>query len=433
MAITEFFLGTLFGLLLGGVIAWILLSRRTPAADTRTPQLEDEIQRLQERLAELKSDLDRSEQEARQFYGEAQARKQEVASLREQLDQQTTLEELMTKTFREVANEGWVQQGKHLTEQQQKVLQDVLSPLRERLKEFQDKVEAGQRDAVKTHSELMSQIRVLSELNQAVSEEANSLTRALKGESKTQGNWGELVLERVLEASGLEKGLAYRTQTTTTNQSGSTIKPDVVVDLPEDKHIIIDSKVSLTAYEEYASADPGSPAQEDALRRHVASVRGHIKGLAEKDYHTGDGMSTPEFVLLFIPIESTFALTVKADTDLFDFAWSRRIVLVSPSTLLATLKTISSLWRIEKQNKHAIDIAERAGKLYDKFVGFVDDLQGAQKLMDRSRESLDKAMGKLSTGSGNLVRQVEQLKRLGVKAQKSLPDNLLSTGEDDEE
>ena len=433
MAITELLLGIVIGILLGAMGVWMRLSRRSATSDSRAPQLEEQIRRLEERLQELKIDLERSEQESRQFYGDAQARKQEVASLREQLQQQAALEDLMSKTFKEVANEGLVQQGKHLTEQQQKVLQDVLSPLRDRLKEFQDKVEAGQKEALTTHTALMEQIRTLSELNQSVSEEANSLTRALKGESKTQGNWGELVLERVLEASGLEKGLTYRTQTTTTNQEGSTIKPDVVVDLPDDKHIIVDSKVSLTAYEEYASLEHGSPEQEDALRRHVASVRGHIKGLAEKDYHTATGMSTPEFVLLFIPIESTFALTVKADADLFDFAWSRRIVLVSPSTLLATLKTISSLWRIEKQNRHAIDIADRAGKLYDKFVGFVEDLQGAQKHLDRSRDALDGAMNKLSTGRGNLVGQVERLKKLGVKAQKSLPENLLPGVDEDEE
>jgi len=429
MALTEFLLGLFLGGLIGAVIAWMISSRRGSTTQDRTPLLEEQIVQLQARLAEFRADLDRSEQQARTYYGDAQARSQEVASLREQLTQQRSLEEAMTKTFREVANEGLVQQGKYLTEQQQKVLHDVLSPLRERLKEFQERVEAGQKEALTTHTALMEQIRSLTELNQVVSEEANSLTRALKGESKTQGNWGELVLERVLEASGLEKGLAYRTQTTTTNQDGATIKPDVVVDLPDDKHIVIDSKVSLTAYEEYVAAEPGVPERDDALRRHVASIRGHIKGLADKDYHTATGLATPEFVLMFIPIESTFALTVKADADLFDFAWTRRIVLVSPSTLLATLKTIASLWKIEKQNRNALEIADRAGKLYDKFVGFVDDLQGAQKHLERSRDALDGAMGKLSTGKGNLIGQVERLKQLGVKAQKSLPDSLIGDEE----
>ena len=432
MALLELIIGLILGAVLGAALIRVMLSKRPQEDQQRALTLAAEAERLRQDLAEAKASLQQSESETRRFYGEAEARKQEIASLREQMLKQEDIEKLMTKTFSEAANAGLVQQGKTLTAQQEKVLHDVLSPLHQKLKEFQERVESNQKESLTTHAALMEQIRSLSQLNQTVSEETNSLTRALKGESKTQGNWGELVLERVLEASGLEKGLTYRTQVVTTGQEGATIKPDVVVDLPDEKHIIIDSKVSLTAYEEYSSADLDSAARADALKRHVASIRGHIKGLADKDYHTASGIASPEFVLMFIPIESTFALTVKADAELFDFAWQRRIVLVSPSTLLATLKTVSSLWKIEKQNRHAVDIADRAGRLYDKFVGFVEDLQGAQKQVERTRDLLDGAMNKLSTGRGNLVSSVEKLKKLGVKAQKSLPDALTSDATDEE-
>jgi DNA recombination protein RmuC len=399
----DIVVGISVGVLLGGAIAYVIAQRA----------------------------IARARDESRGTFGALEASRQEVKGLREQLAQQQSMEEVMKNTFKAVANEGLVEQGKRITELHQKELDDTLRPLKEKLAEFQDTVRTGQQESFKTHTQLIEQIKSLSDLNRTVSEEAGNLTRALKGESKTQGNWGELVLERVLEASGLEKGLTYRTQTSTQNQDGATIRPDVVVELPDDKHIIIDAKVSLTAYEEFISADEGSSEREIALKRHIDSVRNHVKLLASKEYHTAAGLTPPEFTLMFVPIESTFAITLKTDSDMFDHAWKHRIVIVSPTTLLATLKTIASLWKIEKQNRHAITIAESAGKLYDKFVGFVNDLQDVQTKLQSTERSLDSAMNKLTTGRGNLVKRAEDLRALGVKAQKNLPPELLDAGDDE--
>jgi len=275
---------------------------------------------------------------------------------------------------------------------------------------------------------LKAEIKNLVDLNRQISEEANNLTKALKGENKTQGNWGELILEKVLERSGLVKDQEYRMQFSTSNEEGRRIQPDAVILLPDNKHIIVDSKVSLVAYELLVNCT----AEEERMRLmkdHLSSVRSHVKSLSEKNYPASADFNTPDFVLLFIPIESSFSVAVQADQELFGYAWDRKIVIVSPSTLLATLRTIASVWKQERQTKNAIEIAKQSGALYDKFVGFLEDMDKIGKSMETSRNMYDAAMNKLYRGTGNLVKRAQDIEKLGAKTTKQMPVKYLESDE----
>jgi DNA recombination protein RmuC len=343
------------------------------------------------------------------------------------LEQKSQLEELnerFSKEFENLANRILDEKSQKFTEQNRSNLDIILNPLKEKIKEFEQKVEQTYKHESAERITLKAEIKNLIELNKQLSEEANNLATALKGDNKQQGNWGELVLEKILERSGLKEGEEYKTQHVTVNDEGRQVKPDVVVFLPDDKHIIIDSKVSLVAYEACVNAQSDSE-RTKFLKQHIESVRNHIKLLSDKNYQTAQGFNSPDFVLLFIPIESSFSLALQGDSDLFGFAWDRKIVIVSPSTLLATLRTIASIWKQERQTRNALEIAEEGGKLYDKFVAFYDDLKDVGKKMDAAKESYVDAMKKLYDGSGNLVRRAEKMKELGAKSSKQLPQNLI--------
>lgn len=344
--------------------------------------------------------------------------------LAEQKQELNNLQAQFTKEFENLANRIFEEKSQKFTDQNKANLDDILKPFKDRIKEFETKVETAYDKEMRDKISLREEVKKLYELNTKISEEAHNLTKALKGDTKKQGNWGELILEKVLERSGLQKDQEYRTQVVTKNVDGEIIKPDVVVFLPDNKHLVVDSKVSLTAYEQLVNTDD-TDLRERLMKEHVNSVRSHIKLLSDKNYYTSNEFSSPDFVLLFMPIESAFSIAVQADADLFTYAWDRRCVIVSPTTLLATLRTVSSLWKIESQNRNALDIANQAGALYDKFEGFVKDLLDMGKKMDDSKKAYEEAMKKLSTGTGNLVKRVENLKTLGAKATKSLPQNLL--------
>ncbi len=331
------------------------------------------------------------------------------------------------KEFENLANRILEEKSEKFTKLNQANLNDILLPLKTKITEFEQKVDSTYRTEAAERNTLRGEIKNLVELNQQIGRDAVNLTRALKGDSQKQGNWGELILEKVLEFSGLRKGEEYKTQESFTGDDGRQ-RPDVIVYLPENKHIIIDAKVSLVAYERYVSSEIDAD-RKQALVEHISSVRSHIKGLAERNYQAISGLNQPDFVLLFIPIESSFGLAVQSDNDLFAFAWDKKVVIVSPSTLLATLRTISSVWKQERQTKNAIEIADRAGKMYDKFVGFMDDLQSVGKKIEESKKVYDGAMNKFSEGSGNVIRQAEQLKELGAKASKQFPQMLLDRAE----
>ena len=398
---------------------------------------------LNSRLANLKAALAQAEalnakiqpleSERMQLYGKTQADKATIDTLREQIksleNDKINMEGNLKKMMTDITNESVIKQGRMIADQQQAKLSDILNPLRDKITEFQTKVETNQTESTKTNSALMEQIKNLTNLNQTVTQKTEDLTNALKGSTKAQGGWGEMILERVLESSGLKKGYEYETQFSTKNSIGDTIRPDAVIYLPENKNLIIDSKVSLTAYEQYASSDD-SMVKEAALKAHIASMKSHIKLLSEKDYHTGLGLNSPDFTLMFIPIESGFALSVREDKTLFEYAWERKIVMVSPSTLLATLRTIASVWKNENQTRNAVEIGKKAGEMLDKFIAFTEDMDGVGKAIEKAADAHSKAMNKLSTGKGNLVNRATHLKDLGVKTSKNLPPSLSANEED---
>jgi DNA recombination protein RmuC len=303
-----------------------------------------------------------------------------------------------------------------------------LLPLQDKIQLFEKKVEDTHKESIDYHAALRQQILGLSEMNAQMSKETMNLTKALKGDSKMQGNWGELVLERVLEKSGLEKDREYYVQQSHTNEEGQRVFPDVVINLPDGKKMIVDSKVSLTAYEKFSNEED-EIIRKSYLKEHVNSIKRHVDQLGEKNYHDLYQIESPDFVLLFIPLEPAFAIALNEDTTLYNKAFEKNIVIVTPSTLLATLRTIDSMWANQKQQENAFEIARQAGALYDKFEGFVGDLIKIGKKIDESKLEYGLAMNKLVEGKGNLITSVERLKKMGAKAKKTLPESIIKRAE----
>ena len=348
--------------------------------------------------------------------------------LTEQKGELEKLQEKFTNEFSLVANKLLKQNSSEFAASNQKRLDEILTPLKENIKSFEQKVEDKYEKELKERTSLIEQIKSLEKLNTQMSEDAHNLTRALKGDNKMQGNWGELILKKILESSGLIEGKEFDTQYSTINDDENRIQPDVKINLPEGKHIIIDAKVSLNAYQDYINSEE-KEAQIAFLKNHLTSVKSHIKGLSEKHYMTGKGIDSPDFVLLFMPIESSFGLAMRTDNELYQYAWDKKVVIVTPSTLLATLKTVASVWKQDKQTRNAIEIARQAGALHDKFVGFVEDMEKIKKSLDQSNTSYDKAFNKLKNGNGNLIDATIKLEKLGAKTKKQLPTNLLPENE----
>ena len=326
--------------------------------------------------------------------------------------------------FENVANKILKEKTAEFTEVNKLNLDTLLNPLKENIKSFEDKVDKVYKSESDERNVLKGTIDQMMLMNKTMSIETLNLTKALKGDNKKQGNWGEMVLDKLLESSGLIADVNYSKQKSFTAEDGNRLQPDVIIFLPEEKHIVIDSKVSLVAYERLVSSDVEED-RDTLTKLHVNSIKTHINGLSGKNYHDLYDINTPEFVLLFVPIESSFAIAIQYDQDLFDFALKKRVVVVTPSTLMATLKTVAFMWKQEQQTKNAIDIATKAGQLYDKFVGFVTDLQKVGEHIDKSQKVYGDAMNKLSTGSGNLLGRVENLKKLGAVANKSLDAKFL--------
>lgn len=349
----------------------------------------------------------------------------------EQKQEVEKLQEKFTKEFENLANKILEEKTSKFTEQNRENLKNILSPLQDKIHLFEKKVEDTHKESIDYHAALRQQILGLREMNEQMSKETINLTKALKGDSKMQGNWGELVLERVLEKSGLEKGREYDVQQSFTNNDGQRVFPDVVVNLPDGKKMIIDSKVSLTAYEKYINEE-SDLLKITYLKEHVNSIKRHVEQLGEKNYHDLYQIESPDFVLLFIPIEPAFASALNEDTTLYNRAFEKNVVIVTPSTLLATLRTIDSMWANQKQQENAYEIARQAGALYDKFEGFVTDLVKIGKKMDEAKSEYGNAMNKLVDGKGNLITSVEKLKKMGAKAKKALPENILKRASDEE-
>ncbi|NDP26701.1 MAG: DNA recombination protein RmuC [Flavobacterium sp.] len=350
---------------------------------------------------------------------------------KEQKEEVEKLQEKFTKEFENLANKILDEKSSKFTEQNKENMKNILSPLQDKIQLFEKKVEDTHKESIDYHAALRQQILGLREMNLQMSKETLNLTKALKGDSKMQGNWGELILERVLEKSGLEKDREYFVQQSHVNGEGSRVFPDVVINLPDGKKMIVDSKVSLTAYEKFINEEDDN-LKTAFLKEHVNSIKRHVEQLGDKNYHDLYQIESPDFVLLFIPMEPAFALALNEDITLYNRAFEKNIVIVTPSTLLATLRTIDSMWANQKQQENAFEIARQAGALYDKFEGFVADLIKIGKKIDESKIEYQGAMNKLVDGKGNLITSVEKLKKMGAKVKKALPDNILIRAGKDE-
>ncbi|MFD2939941.1 DNA recombination protein RmuC [Flavobacterium notoginsengisoli] len=344
---------------------------------------------------------------------------------KEQKSEINELQEKFTKEFENLANKILEEKSAKFTEQNSENMKSILLPLQDKIHIFEQKVDQTHKESIDYHAALRQQILGLSEMNAQMSKETLNLTKALKGDNKMQGNWGELVLERVLEKSGLEKGREYEVQQSFTNSEGNRVLPDVVINLPDGKKMIVDSKVSLAAYEKWINEE-SELLKIEFLKEHVNSIRRHVEQLGSKNYHDLYQMESPDFVLLFIPMEPAFAIALNEDPALYTKAFDRNIVIVTPSTLLATLRTIDSMWTNQKQQENAFEIARQAGALYDKFEGFVSDLVRIGNKIKDTKTEYESAMNKLVEGKGNLITSVERLKKMGAKAKKSLPENIIT-------
>ena len=437
------------GLLVGAAAIWLILRERiSSAVEKARGENQVEIARLIERLTASQEDIKRITIEKEnlaalrdQFTAEQQRLNTKVAELTATLESERSrtaenlqliknAEELFSNHFKSLASEILEDKSRRFTEQNQTNLNQLLEPLKVKITEFQGKVQEVYVQEGKDRSALAEQVKQLMALNSQLSKDAHNLTSALKGQAKVQGNWGELILERVLEASGLRKGHEYEVQESHMREDGSRAQPDAVVHLPEDRHLIIDAKVSLKAYEEYANAETDHQ-RDTAMKRHLDSVRGHINELSEKNYQQLHGLKSPDFVLMFIPVEPAFMLAIAHDSDLWQDALKKNVMLVSPSTLLFVLRTVAHLWRQEQQNRNAQEIANRGAELYDKLVGFVDDLDNLGIKLQQAQKAYDGAYGKFTGGRGNVIRQAEMLKELGIKPTKHLPQKLIDSALDE--
>ncbi len=401
-------------LALGLLLGYLLGSRRPGALVNEAPleQLRNEVMQARTRAAAVEATL----------AAERVATEQKLALLDDARDQ-------MTHQFRSLANDILEEKSRRFAEQNQASLGQLLDPLKTRIKEFQDKVDAVYVQEGKDRSALAQQVTSLLAMNQKLADEARDLTQALKGSNKQQGNWGELVLERILEAAGLRAGHEYVVQQSIARDDASRAQPDVILYLPGNRTLVVDAKVSLVDYNAHCSAE-NDVMRKTAAARHTASLREHIRGLAARNYHRLPGLETLDFVILFVPIEPAFLLALEQDSDLWIDAWQKNILLVSPSTLLFVVRTVAHLWRQEEQARNVQEIAARGAELYDKFAAFVHDLAKVGTRMEQARNAYDAAYDKLTRGRGNLVRQAEMLRALGVQPSKELPRSLLRNAED---
>lgn len=399
--------------------AWMIQLAR---AEQQVENLTVEKERLTALLNEEQQRLRESEKslETTRAYYRSQQEK-----LQEQKAEIETIKRQFNTEFQVIANKILEEKTQRFTETNSKSLDQILTPLKEKIKTFEEKVEKTYQHEAAERNSLKGVVQQLMEQSLRIKDEANSLTRALRGDSKKQGNWGEVILERVLERSGLVKDREYRLQAALADGEGRRLQPDAIIDLPDEKHLVIDSKVSLLAYEQWVNAETDDD-RERYAKQHVQSVENHVKSLSAKNYHDLYQIHSPDFVLLFMPIESAFSLSITYKADLFSDAWDRRVVIVSPSTLLATLRTIASMWKQERQTRNVLEIAKEAGALYDKFVGFLQDLEKVGEQLNRAVRAHEDATRKLGTGPGNVVAKVEKLKKLGARASKQIGGDLLN-------
>lgn len=438
------FIFLLTGIAIGALAAWLIAKSRfankqgiDPATynhlDKEKSLLEQQREQLRSLNDSLKTDLKYEQENAKQLSNDLMLWKTNYTNLEEKLGAQKkdleSLQQQMKEQFENIAHKIVNDNSQRIQQQHKEKLDDILAPLKEKIEKFEVRVKESHEERIKEHQSLKEQIGQLATLNKTIGDEAKNLTSALKGQAKTQGNWGEFILEKILERSGLVRGREYLVQSSMTNEDGRRLQPDVVIHLPDNKNIVVDSKVSLIAYERYHNTEEQS-GKDIFVKEHIASIRKHIKDLSSKNYQQLYAINSLDFVLLFVPIESAFALAFENDPELYNEAFDKNIVIVSTSTLLATLKTIASIWRVENHNRNALEIARQSGDLYDKFVGFVQDLISVGKKIDDSKSAYEESMKKLYSGKGNLVSRVEKIKLMGAKTSKDLPAGLIDRTED---
>jgi DNA recombination protein RmuC len=422
----------LLGLVLGWLAAQLIAARRISTIQADSAAQAARSEQYSKDLEATRGDLSTERSKNDNLTARLATAENEGTNLRRRLEEEAKrLAEIQTQfrtEFENLANRILEEKSARFLAQNQEHLTTLLDPLRLRLGEFKERVETIHTEDIKSSAALREQLQQLKDLNRQMSDEAGALTRALKGESKTRGSWGELILERILEKSGLQKGVEYETQAGFRDENGTRFLPDVVIHLPEGRHIVIDAKLSLVAYERFVNADTDA-AKQSALRDHGLAMRQHINELSGKDYPGLPGLQSPDFVLMFIPVEPALHAGLQQDEALFASAFEKNVVLVSSSTLLITLRAIESVWRRHKQTLNAKKIAEQAGNLHDQFVLFVESLQEIGQRLDQARLSYDLALSRLSTGRGNLVKRTIDLQKLGARTEKQLPASLTEQSE----
>ncbi|MDL2262366.1 DNA recombination protein RmuC [Bacteroidales bacterium OttesenSCG-928-I21] len=435
-------IGFVIGFLVGLLIVWIVLKTKINSTnddaelknknaelEKQVARIEAECEQYEKLILEYKDNLNALIAENKELHSSLKVSENNLKNLNDKLEtKKNEIENLQKKLileFENLANKVLDEKTKSFNEFNKTQLNAILNPFSENLKEFKSTVKETYEKGLKERTELSTELKQIQRLNVQLQEEASNLTKALKGDSQKQGRWGEMILEKILESSGLEKGIQYRLQDSFTIESGKRFRPDAVVYLPENKHIIVDSKVSLVAYEKYCNAETDEE-RTKYIKEHIQSIRNHIKDLSSKDYINNLGIENPEYLLMFIPIEASFSAAMTHNNSIFNEAWDNRIVIVSPATLIATLMTVSAIWKQNLQTENALEIAERGGKLYEKFVSFVEDLNRVGQSISKASADYENAMKKLSTGSGNLVKQTEMLRKLGAKTTKSLHTNIIT-------
>jgi len=427
------FIYLIFGLLIGSVVTYLFIKNKSASqsgkAEERNKIYEENIKKLESELLSERNkriELNSLNSSLQADYNNLQNK------LNEQKEEIGQLQKKFTTEFENLANKIFDEKTSKFSEQSKSNLAEILNPLKEKISEFEKKVDETSKENIRGNASLREQLQMLKDMNQQITQEAKNLTQALKGGTKTQGSWGEFILESILEKSGLVKGREYKIQEVIYSEEGRRFQPDVIINLPENKSVIVDSKLSLVAYEKYISSEDNLQRQV-YLKEHITSIRNHIRNLGSKNYQSLYQLESLDFVLMFMPVEPAFALAVQNDSELFNDAFNKNIVIVSPSTLLATLRTVASIWRQENQNRNALEIARQSGALYDKFQGLIMDLIELGKKMDSMKDRYSDVMRKLHLGKGNLVSSVERIKRLGANTTKSLPQQLLDRADDEED
>lgn len=403
-------------------ISYLLSSKKIALEKERNKGLNVEIAEQKQQLSDEQNLFHQLTDERNQLKIQLAEQLKEIQFLEEQKNAQKQQQTQVLNQFQQLANQVIEEKGKAITSHQVEQLAHLLKPLQHKLNAFEQRVEQNQAKSIEQHASLKEQLFQLKELNQAISKEATNLTNALKGDNKLQGDWGELILERILEQSGLTKGREYYTQKSFTTDKGKRLRPDIVLNLPNDRKMLIDSKVSLVAYEQFITHQHEPEIAISFLKQHIQSIENHIQNLASKQYTQLFEHKSPDFILLFFPIETAFSLAVQHQPNLYQKAFEQNIIIVTPSTLLATLKTIESLWQVEKQRENALKIATEAGKMVDKFVGFVKNMESIGTQLERTNATYYQAIQQLKTGKGNLISKANHLKNLGAKAKKDLPE-----------